>query len=93
MKISTKQILSLLILPVAVLLFSGCGQQPKAPVAPSTPVAKQQAAPVDAKNGELPPLPADSKQAIDGEIQGIDQSLQEVEASLATDTQDAELGL
>lgn len=41
----------------------------------------------------LPPLPADNKQAIDSEIQGIDQSLQATDAALSTETTDAELGL
>lgn len=58
----------------------------------SAPVNQQpQKAPQTAD--QLLPLPKDNKQAIASEIKGIDDSIQAVDASLSSDTQDGELGL
>lgn len=97
MKNSTKKILALVILPVAVLVFSGCSQQSK--IAPKETVQQEQKTTTESQktaqttSPELPPLPADNKQAIDSELSGIDQALQETDESLSTDTPDSELGL
>lgn len=96
MKNSTKKILTFLILPAAVLLFSGCGFGQKstqntepAKVQTQTNASTEQ----QAKTTNLPSLPTDNKQAIDNEIQGIDQSIQAIDATTSADTQDGELGL
>ncbi|EKE18623.1 MAG: hypothetical protein ACD_9C00281G0004 [uncultured bacterium] len=95
MKISKKRVLALFIVPVAAIVLSGCGAKDKTstPVPAPTP-APQQSMPapaVESENG-IPSLPADNKQAIEAEIQGIDQALQEAESSLSADAQDDELG-
>lgn len=99
MQTSFKRILALSMLPVAVLLFSGCGSSTKpattAPtgtptVTPTTATTNQEKVPTPA---ELAPLPADDKQAINAEISGIDQALQDTDKALDADTPDGELGL
>jgi len=101
MNISKKRIFAMTILPIAVLLLSGCGFGSKAPGSASAPAASQESAPATGATvpqptqapAPLPPLPDDNKQAIDSEIQGIDQELQAVDNSIATDAPDGELGL
>jgi hypothetical protein len=102
MKNSTKNILAFTMIPLSVLFFSGCSSQQtkNAPAAEKTPTKQQtpatktesQKSP-DATSAELPALPADNKQAIDTELSGIDQTLQETDKTLSTDTPDSELGL
>ncbi|NTV41390.1 MAG: hypothetical protein HGA61_03905 [Candidatus Moranbacteria bacterium] len=101
MKNSTKNILAFTMIPLAVLFFSGCSQQTKnAPAAEKT-TAQQQAPATqtesqkspDATSTELPALPSDNKQAIDTELSGIDQALQDTDKALSADKTDSELGL
>lgn len=90
--------ISLLVLAlVAVILIVWFGlrsTQQKAVPTKNTNIQKQ-AAPKDpsASATPLPPLPADNKQAIDSEIQGIDQELQATDAALSSDATDSSLGL
>jgi|GEM_PF-2088743 len=107
MEISKKHILSLTILPAAVLLLSGCSLNPEVSKSPAAPITAQQAAPktvttspsapqateATSVSQPLPPLPADNKAAIDSELQGIDKALQDTDAALSQDTTDGELGL
>ena len=107
MEISKKRIAALTILPIAVLLLSGCGQQTKAPGSASTPVATQESAPTTvtpapqqpqdptaSAPAPLPPLPADDKQAIDSELKGIDQDLKTTDNTIkSTDLSNTSLGL
>jgi len=101
MKNSTKKILALVIFPVAVLIFSGCSQQAKnAPSAEKVTSQQQESKTVtepkksdQTTTTELPDLPTDNRQAIDSELNGIDQALQETDKSLSTDEVDSELGL
>lgn len=95
MKISNKRILALAVLPIAVLFLSGCGKQPTptTPQAMPAPVQQKKTPQSVSSTTPLPELPADNKQAIDSEIQGIDQAIQEADAALSTDVTDIELGL
>jgi len=90
-------IVVIIITTLATALFYALKSKPAAPTnlpevkvsSPSKPAPPvQQSAPQ-----EIPTLPADNKQAIDSELQGIEQTLQTTEASLSTDIQDGELGL
>lgn len=63
----------------------------EAPVV-SNPAPKAPTASKPQQGEQLPPLPADNKQAIESEIKSIDQTLQEVETTLDADM-DEELGL
>jgi hypothetical protein len=104
MKTPPKRFLAVAIVPVFALLLSGCGiQTAEKPVVPASesvfntpnPALQNNAPTPDptATTAPLPPLPVDDKQAIDSEIQGIDQALQATDASLSDDTTDSELGL
>ncbi|MEI7621215.1 MAG: hypothetical protein WCJ51_01620 [Candidatus Moraniibacteriota bacterium] len=97
MNSSFKQFFAFLLLPVAVLLFSGCGSDQTVSVKDSAPVSPSPAKPVAPtpapKVADLPELPADNKQAIDKEIQDLDQTLKETDATLSADATDGELGL
>lgn len=82
---------------VAALAFYGF--KSKAPVTTDLPAPApvSNPAPAAPKAGtpaqdQLPLLPKDNKQAIEGEIKGIDESLQNIENSISADV-DGELGL
>lgn len=96
----TKKIAMVAFFPIAVLFLSGCGlktdQAPPAQPMPTQTSAKSDSAKATAQESTvkaLPPLPTDNKQAIDVELQSIDQEIQATEASLATDIEDGALGL
>ncbi|KKQ53526.1 MAG: hypothetical protein US70_C0002G0014 [Parcubacteria group bacterium GW2011_GWD2_38_11] len=93
---ATKISLLVLALIAAILIvwYSLQLNQQDAVPAANTNIQKQ-ATPKDpaASATPLPPLPADSKQAIDSEIQGIDQELQATDAALSSDIEDSSLGL
>jgi PBP1b-binding outer membrane lipoprotein LpoB len=99
MKNTLKRILALSMLPAAVLLFSGCGASStsitKNPA--TTTTATQTVQPTTSEKvptpAELAPFPTDNRQAIDSEISGIDQALQDNDNALSADAPDDELGL
>ncbi len=97
-KITRIAILAIIIIAtVAVLAFYGL--KPKTSVAPVVSEPVKVTAPRPAPQATQTPveqmaaLPADNKQAIDSELQGIDQALQSTEAALSSDVADGELGL
>ena len=97
----TKKIAFISILPIFVLVLSGCGQQavPQTSTTPPTTQGIKTAPPVQnqtpANNSTqtIPPLPADNKTAIDSETQGIQADLDSIDTSLSKDTTDTSLGL
>ena len=103
-----KKVLTISALPIMAIVLSGCGAKPAAqaptpvPVPVATPVIQQPvaqpeqtpAAPtITAPAKMLPPLPANTKAAIDTEISNIDKELQAADSANAKDTTDPSLGL
>ncbi|EKE24950.1 MAG: hypothetical protein ACD_5C00347G0007 [uncultured bacterium] len=82
---------------VAGLIFYATKSKPVIVEQPKTDVISQNQAPQPVKpapaSDQLPPLPADSKQAIAAELQGINDSIQSVDSALSADVEDGELGL
>lgn len=97
MKISKKYLLSLIFVPLAAFFLSGCGKktEPNADFGPTpNPATQGQQAPVTTTPPEtLPTLPASNTKAIDTEVNGIDQELQNIDSTLSSDAGDDELGL
>lgn len=96
----TKISLSALAILAAVLVVWFALKPSKQAIAPTAfntpnPAVQNVDAPKDptATAAPLAPLPKDNKQAIDTEIQGIDQALQATDTSLSKDTKDTSLGL
>ncbi|MEI7891298.1 MAG: hypothetical protein WCI36_05030 [bacterium] len=90
--------IALIVLPMFVLVLSGCGFSPKTPeegaAAPKTaPAALTTTKTPVTTEAQLPPLPADNKQAIDSELQGIDQELKATDDALSKDVTDGSLAL
>lgn len=110
MRIANRKLLSLVAVPFAALILSGCGNQ-AAPVTPTTnsgmntpnPALQNPQPPIDqtqdqssdiGESTKLEQLPADSKQAIDTELDNIDKDIKSTDNSFkSTDLSNVNLGL
>lgn len=96
MRTNLKQIFSFFLLPLAVIFFSGCGPSAKTTEKIAAPaISTTEKVPAEEKTQTpevLPPLPNDNKRAIDNELQGIRETLDETESTLSKDTPDSGLG-
>lgn len=78
---------------IVSLAFYATKSKPTVVKAPTVNNQAPKASPQVSSTNELPPLPADNKQAIASEIKGINDSMQSVDDALSADKEDGELGL